>query len=572
MMILIGSIFLGIVWSILAGSDLKLGIILREVFFFALLLVVIFILNYRPLGSVIPWRGDEDRHIIYTLQLNSQFPWYGYIFLLTWVLILYLAWHKPRWAIIAGALFLWQILLSYPPDSLYGDLRYPYINYWIFALALHPAMLVINQYHEILFRIIPFLSVVALAWTFQRSLDQKEVHTKLLWGLSVAAIPIVFYYSSILYLEMPAIFLMTIVCIRIGNLINMDFVELKQDIGWYALILIGFIKETTLPFLLCFLIYRTIISLWDKIRGKKFLLHAEVNAQIKPKTPIFQFVRGEFAVYFVTLFPIVYYLLFRTIFENTREYTLTLTNLFDISVYSVIARSFLEQFGIFLFLFIGGCVVLIKKKEYSIFWFYIILIIGYALFYLLDQNEYIGYSRFNLFYLPPILAGSGFLIKAVYERRKLFGTLLAIVTILFSLLLSPVQKDGTKVPLWGNYFTDTSEHYYPVEEALVWLKQNNPDGTILFAGLYYNYFFDFYFNKIDWQPSKYEIFLSDKKNQDDDSNLPKALTKAENQGYMNVLFFVLGEDIPRIPEGSGFHQQRIFNNLAHSLVLYSRDK
>ena|GEM_PF-1184832 len=570
--ILAGTIALGIVWSLLAGSDVKFEINMREVFSFALLLVVLFILNYRSLGSVIPWRGDEDRHIIYTLQLNSQFPWYGYIFFLAWVLILYLAWQKPRLAIIAGAFFLWQILLSYPPDSLYGDLRYPYINYWIYALALHPAMLVISPYHEILFRIVPFLSVVGIAWFFQRSLDQKEYHTKVLWGLSAAVIPIVFYYSSVLYLEMPAIFLMTIVCMHIGILLRKDFVELKQDIGWYALILIGFIKETTLPFLLCFLIYRTAISLWHRIQDRKFNRQTEVNAEAKPKSSNGQFIKGELSIYFVTLLPIVYYLLFRTIFDNTREYALTISNLLDLSIYSVMARSFFEQFGVFLFLFIGGCIFLFKKKDYLILCFYLILIIGYALFYMLDQNEYIGYSRFNLFYLPPILAGSSFLIRAVFESRKLYGTILAILTILSSLLLSPIHYDGTKVPLWGNYFTDTSEHYYPVEEALIWLKQNDPDGTILFAGLYYNYFFDFYFNKIDWQPSEFDVYLSDKKNQDDDSNLSKALINAENHDYKNVLFFVLGEDIPQIPEESGFNQQRIFNNTAHSLVLYSRKK
>ena len=356
-------------------------------------------------------------------------------------------------------------------------------------MALHPASLVIGPYHEILFRIIPFLSVVGLAWYFQRSINQKEIHSKFLWGLAIGTIPIVFYYSSILYLEIPAIFLMTLVCIRISNLLQKDFVGLKQDIGWYALILIGFIKETTLPFLLCFLIYRTIISLWNRTSNEKLNPHTEETADVKTKLPIGQFFRDEFFVYFVTLLPIVYYLSFRTIFENTREYTLTLSNLLDISIYTVMGRSFLEQFGIFPVFFIGGCILLFKKKKYFILWFYIILIIGYALFYFLDQNEYIGYSRFNLFFLPPILAGSSYLIKAVIERKKIYGTRPCVCNDLSSLYLSPVQNDGTKVPLWGNYFTDTSEHYYPVEDALLWMKQNDPDGNVLSAGLVLQLFF-----------------------------------------------------------------------------------
>ena len=90
-------------------------------------------------------------------------------------------------------------------------------------------------------------------------------------------------------------------------------------------------------------------------------------------------------------------------------------------------------------------------------------------------------------------------------------------------------------------------------------------------GLYYNYFFDFYFNKIGWQPSEFGVYLSDKKNKDDNFNLSKALTHAENQGYENVLFFVLGDIMPVPPDKSEFHQEHLFNNMAHTLVLYSRD-
>ena len=58
---------------------------------------------------------------------------------------------------------------------------------------------------------------------------------------------------------------------------------------------------------------------------------------------------------------------------------------------------------------------------------------------------------------------------------------------------------------------------------------------------------------------------------DDQANLVTALNKAEEQGYKNVLFFVLGKEAPLTPEGSSFHQEQLFSNLAHSLVLYSQD-
>ena len=137
--ILLGTIALGFGWSWLGAGTLRVAFSVRQLLAFAILLAVLFGLNYQALGSVIPWRGDEAHHMIDTLSLGDHFPWSVFIFILTWALIVSLAWRQPKWALLAGAFFLWQILLTYPGDSQYGDLRYPYFNYWMYALAMHPA-------------------------------------------------------------------------------------------------------------------------------------------------------------------------------------------------------------------------------------------------------------------------------------------------------------------------------------------------------------------------------------------------------------------------------------------------
>jgi len=565
---LASTLILGITWCFLASSDVNIKTGLINWFPFFLLIVGIIILNYRALHSVIPWRGDEDYHIRTTLNLVNQIRLKALLLVLScWVLMLFLFWRKSRWAIFASAIFFLGLFFAYPSQAQFANLRYPFVNYWFFTLLPKLVKISLGSYHEILFRIVPLLSVIGLAGYFQHSLANKNKIESLLWGFSVATLPLVFYYSSLLYLDMPAILLMTIVCLRINHLFTVDFVAIKKDIGWYALILMGFIKETTFPFLICFLICRTVIQIQQKIK--------DPNQKKKSITPTHFFqnkylgniFKQELWIYFVSLLPVIYYLLFRTVFSTARGYVPELSNLIDISLLMILAYSFFEQFGVFLLLFFGGCALYIFYKNYSTIIFFLMLMISYALFYLMDNYVYAGYSRFNLYFLPPILASSCFFIKHLISRNKTISTVLAIIIILSSLVLSPIQKDGTKLPFWGNYLIDTSEHYYPVDEAIAYLKNSKIYNKILISGLDYPYFFDFYFKKFDWYPSQFEVLFVDRKKQPVD-NLNAALVKAEKGGFDNVLFFVLGKAEPVIPKNNQYEKIMEFNNLSHHLVLY----
>ena len=569
--ILIFSICFGIVWCILASSSFKLEYSLKNLPYFALFLALVFILNYRALFSVLPWRGDEDFHIIITQRIVNNIPLFWVIaFLVFWVIILYLAWSKPGWGIIAG-LSLILYLIPFLTNNHLAVLRYPFLNYWFFAIMPKLAMLFVNPFQEILYRIIPFLSAVVIAWLFQRNLTVKENPLNILWGFAVVSIPVVFYYSSILYLELPTVFLMLVVCFRAKVLFNKKFEELIKDPGWYALIIIGFIKETTVPFLFCFLLYRTVLQLWNRkneiFPNWKFN-HPGNSNKIKS---IGNTIKNELIIYFVTLFPIIFYLVLRTVYSHVRSYTVNYSNLFEPTLYGVLARSFIEQFGVFLLFFLGGCVLLFKKRDRSTLGFYIFVIIGYSLFYMLDNKQYIGYSRFNLFFLPPILAGSIVFVRGIIDKDKKTGYILACLTILASLAISPVQMDGTKIPLWGNYLVDTSEHYYPYDEAIAWLHSNYPTEEILFAGANYPYKYDFYMHKMNWQYVHYKVINYDENSQNESENLNTTLTKAGKGGNNIVLYHVLGDQIP-LTTNISFHIIKIIKNMAHILVIYEKTK
>ena len=181
------------------------------------------------------------------------------------------------------------------------------------------------------------------------------------------------------------------------------------------------------------------------------------------------------------------------------------------------------------------------KKEYSQAGLFLSLFFLYPLFFAVDTLIYAGYSRFNLFVIPPVLAGTWMLIKPLMENRKSIGAIAGLCHPVNQFVGQPGAHDGTKKPLWGNTLTDTSEHYYPYREALEWLKNNSEHEPIMFAGMYYPYSFGFYFGQLGWTPVHTVLMTTDISNP---ISLAQALTQADVEHINMVLFQVLGDQNP----------------------------
>jgi hypothetical protein len=560
------TIGIGAIWSLLSAGNLRIELEPIKWGHIIILFTGLVILNLRPLSSSIPWRGDEELHITRTVYLLStmSFKWVV-IFLVAFVILAYLTWKKSRWAIFLGMALIASVIAAYLMKSPLVEmdpsqlLHYPYINYWFFTIIPKLAMVMkINPYQEVFFRIVPFISTFALIWVFQKHLSGSKTFLNVLWGLAAATIPLVYYYSSILYLELPAVFLMLLVCINIKSLLQEDFQKIKQNPAWYALILIGFIKETTVPFLMCFLGWRIIASLSRK--------------RISPITMKrrFQILLEEAGIILPVILPIFFYLFLRSsLAQESRTYSFTISNLANSVVYRTIARSFLEQFGApFLLLFGGGCLLLFWENEYLTAGFFLSLFMLYPLFFASDIFIYTGYSRFNLFVLPPVLAGAIILINRLTNYRKILEGAVVCAVLALNLWISPVFIDGSKKPLWGNYLADTSEHYYPYREALDWLKNNDSDKRILFTGMYYPYDFDFYFTQLNWTPNN-KVFKTNRGDSDSVS-LSRALIEAEQDKIDVILFQVLGNSLPKVMDMGHFSEVQIFKTDAQTLIVYER--
>jgi hypothetical protein len=117
------------------------------------------------------------------------------------------------------------------------------------------------------------------------------------------SIPLVFYYSSIFYLELPAVCLMFVVCLRIDHLLHSDFNEIRNDPAWYALLLLGFIKETTLPFLIVFVIFRFAILFLKLKKSGQNNFDEKQQPEPNPLKRIYAVLGQEVIISLLVLFP-----------------------------------------------------------------------------------------------------------------------------------------------------------------------------------------------------------------------------------------------------------------------------
>jgi hypothetical protein len=567
MLFLALTIAIGALWSFLSAGDVRIQLEPIKLGYLLILLAGLVILNLRPITASIPWRGDEDVHIAKTVDLALKIPIKWVLpFLAAFVLLLVMAWKKSKWTFLPGLLLIagvtaFNLMIDPLAEiSSYQLLRYPYINYWFFAIVPKLALLAkVNAYQEAYYRIVPFLSTFALGWVFQNQLSGSKPWLKLLWGLAAASLPLVYFFSSSLYLELPAVVLMLVVCINIKSLLRDDFQKIRQNPAWLALILIGFVKETTVPFLVCFLGWRIIASLLHKRMATPTMKHRLSS------------LLGEASIFLSVLLPVLLYLLLRgTLSEQTRGYSFTISNLTNLLVYRTILQSFLQQFGVpLLLLFGGGVVVLILEKDYLQAGFLLFVACLYPLFHAADVLAYTGFSRFNLFVLPALLASAVILIQCWVGPQKVLGSVLVFVILAFNLWMSPIFIDGTRKPAWGIYLINTTARTYPYREALDWLKTNHANQRILFTGMYYPYRFDFYFNQLNWTPA-YDVFMTEQSDSDSIS-LSHALVEAGIDKSDLILFQVMG-NAPARGDGLGaFVETKIFKNEAYSLIVYARN-
>ncbi|HVP10879.1 MAG TPA: hypothetical protein VMV94_06770 [Phycisphaerae bacterium] len=563
--LLASSVVIGLVWAIWASAPLSAAFSGARAWRLLGAFLILAILNARALTADVPWRGDEDHHLLATRSLIGALLSHrsATIALILLLAILPLAAWRLKSLRLAVLLCLMLAIIqgvwiAHTDPDFFEMTRYPMISRW-FASAPIVLLSVFRNMHlpftgpldEALHRLVPFIAAVLLVWiTAARAAPASPIGS-VLCLLALASVPLLYRYSSILYLELPAVFLMTVACFSARVLLTRDYDEIRRSPAWLALISIGFVKETTAPFLLAFLLCRAFARL-------SFLRKAE--------RPLRAFLH-EVLVGFCVLCPPMCWFGYRFAHHVSRPGPSQFGNLLRLDLYSILPHSWLEQFGPLLAASILGTVILLRRRQFIEIGFFAAAFVADVFMHVADFPAYLGHSRFNLFLLPMILVTASFALRALDQVSTAGMAILCSMLFVAHLAMSPVNLDGSKKPTWGDYSCDISEHYYPYRSAIRWLNENSRGRQVLATGLTYPYQFDFYAapsTHIDLLPA------TDPAPNTDAASARAALESAREKSYDLVLHALAGRDVPRVDDMCGYAVRKIFRNSAHALILYER--
>lgn len=473
---------------------------------FVLVGTFVYLVNFFTLPSDISYRGDEDFHMNLVADLAVYIEQFRRVFLsllkidLLFALLLLgtlqlllisifavvkIVFSRKKishvYFIILSLFFavIWPVLylILRNPGFLAGEdaqrftqqaFRYPYLLKWFNLFFVLPQI-----YNNIsLYRAVSLASVIFLVWfLYSKVRDKIQSGTiSFLFTSAISLVPLLYFYTSLPYLEVPTVLLMTVCIFDVEAILKKSSTELMSRISFIALIGISFLKETNAMFLLVFLGLRSIFQI--RANRKKW-----VNACGK-----------EIRIWICVLAPLAIYFFFRTFFTKYNEaHMMNFSKLFDLQNYIVFLSEIVKQMGLlFPFGFAGILVVFIKRK-WETGLAVMIILSSYIIFNIADAAgyiNYVGYSRWNLFFLPIFFYGA-YRFVIMLNSRPAF--LLIALFLIFDVYLLPVHLDGARRPNWGSPLVDTAEYTYPYESAVRFISSELKPRSVLITGHYYLY-------------------------------------------------------------------------------------
>lgn len=559
----------GLAWAWFASGPVDVRSSRKGFLWFLFALLAVGLLNGPALFADLAWRGDEDHHFKATLMLANVLSRHGYLLLPVLAIPAALLLRPRRgkdggavrwWLLPVGALAMataaagvaWlRPAFDMNPGGLV--VRYPLATNWLAAPLVAVASVFSKAPYppEPVFRFVPLLSTVLLAWYCSGRAPSLGAVGRAFYILAIATIPTIFYYTSLLYLEMPAILLMTVVCLGAEDLLKSPAGDLPRMPQWYALIFIGFLKDNVPPFLGAVIAAR----LWFRLR------------EDWKDRAIWRNLWGEIRTAGCIVLPYFAYWFYRTfIVVAQRQYTPHLAGLISAPAYGYMLWGLVDQYAAAAVAFPIAAVYLNWSGQTRTALLLVLGFVFYAALHLMDLESVTGYSRYMLMFAPVLLCSLHHVVESVAARapKVVPAALIALVGV--NLLLSPIHLDGARKPGWGEYRAIWSEHTYPYRAALQYTMHKYPQDTTLVTGYNYPYWFQYYTGNT----SRFVKFvvLSEK----DESGLVEEvlrLARTDEHGFRHVLYHVLGDKVPAPAETFGFVQERTFQNSSHVLVLYS---
>lgn len=502
---------LGLSWSYLNGHKIIFPKLNYYRWPFLIILLIYLLISYAGLNIDLAWRGDEDLYIgkallwcIYFLAAGLAVSWWhwliGFFVLITTTLYKKLRKYRAYFVLIGGSLLLgikgvpfFEEAFGYAVKVADNLLVYPTFTRWLTVIPLLIPFSAQTLLQESIFRLPAFLSVLLCGYYIFYKLQLKSLSLRVLFTLAVLTIPTLLFYNSILYWEPLLLLPMILVFFNIESLLKLPHHRLKGSLFWYALILLGFLKDTAFIFVLTVILLRGIVQLITLV---KLIREEHFTDAIKK-------IKDEIIVCFSALLPIILYMFFRSFFEISesigyRAYIFNYRNLIQPYCYWVFFRSFFEQFSIVFILSIPGFFILLfSKKKLQVIFCLLVLVLS-MFFFLGDSLSWIGYARFNLVFLPlflylTIISINKFVV--CFDKKYFLSLSAALIIIFIHLFFSPVNYDGSRCDSWGTLLDPTESSFYPYRKTIKWLADNQVVGPVALVGHRYHYRYDFYLKK-----------------------------------------------------------------------------
>jgi hypothetical protein len=564
----------GLAWAFLSSGSLELRPRAKGFLWFLAALAIVGAINAPALFADLTWRGDEDHHFQSTLMLaDILLHYWPRILILLAPLALAAAFQrkgratgKSVWQVAglsaaAAAAVVIAGLWAEPPFRLYLVGHYPLATNWLAAQFVAVSKIVApgSTPPEAAFRIVPLLSAVLLAWVCARKATDLSVPARLLYILAVGSIPVILYYSSILYLEMPAILLMTVVCLEAKGLLTAEPADLSHMPAWYALVLCGFIKDSIPPLLGAVFLARACFRLFPRAsRG-----------------PLLRGIVREAGVAACIALPYLTFWFYRTFYSHPdRVYSPNPAWLVDLRAWGTILWALLEQFGpaavLFpLVLFLAPGSRRTPKR--------VLLALAFSCWaaaHIMDRctsktnvSNGTGFSRYMLLFAPMLIAGLHEAVRYAAARKAWVAAAGLALVVGVNFAITPMHLDGARRPGWGEYRYYFAEHSYPYRSALAYVTSHYPTEETLITGLDYRYWYEYYAGQTDRVACL--AILRPESEFAECTASGQMLAHAAINGYRHVLYHALWSALPRSAVTSGYVVERVFRNSSHMIVLYS---
>lgn len=560
----------GVWWAHRASGDILVQPVELPAFVAAALAGLLLAVAWPALTADIPWRGDEGYHLEVLFNACQHVVWVAVAVLAIAVVGFGEVGSRRHMAILTIVLMTSFALTG----RLYDDqreamARYPFFSRWLEAVPVQALVWSYPLLHdETSVRMISFLSCVCLAWVVFEfgdcrlttgdcrltTVDRRLI--RFLFALAVATTPIVLAWATLLYLEPPALLLATLVAFDATRLLTSDPRAMRTRMSWLALLTIGFIKETAFPLLAAFVACRFAVRLR---RQRSWRSVAE-----------------ESVVALVVLAPVATYLVLARYGGGLpRKHGMNFANLGLWHLYPALVRSWLDQMGMMFALFVAGSIYLLRQREWVpvVFWWTTAVFV--SAFHITDHAEFVGLSRFNLFIVPGVVAAATIFMRGVVFLSRAATAAVLVSAFALNAAFRPVHLDGSRVSGWGvPPIAGIGEETYPYSRTIEYLAQAHPTGRVLFTGMTFDYYLEFYLKRVGWTSVYMRRALPAELRVDDPDRfrvLQRVVRSATAEEGVSVVVFhpLAGDALPRL---EGYELERVFETSTNRLAVYRRTR